>query len=589
MFKGVLNRRKVKAETRPTANSRADGSGAGASANDRQVDVSIPRLHSWEELEQFDEVLTAPEGKLPIADFMHKEVALLETSAAEVLLVCSDAFYGSQHYMTLLQRAHRSEIAVARTYIASNPGILGIIYDQEQRRALRAKQNGFGTVVTKKAESVETFESIIADAVREGATDIHFLIREADDISTVLFRIDGLLRKGPSYPSVALNDSAGVAFTKLAEEKSRSHPAYNHRVPQNCTVPLSKIAGRNLRLRYTTVPVEGGLDVVLRVLYTDDSNRPTASLPQLGYSPSHQKDLDLAARKTVGTIIIAGVTGSGKSTTLKTLMTMDPERHTWKSYSVEDPAEYKMEGVSQWSVQRTAETQSTAAGGSSNPFAAAMRVLMRADPDVIMVGEVRDQETGSLLKSMVQSGHQVYTTVHAASAPEIIERLTSEEIGLMRTTLSSRNFISALVYQKLIPLTCGECKLPAVGNLPDAYLELIKTKFGVSPESIRIAHPEGCPACKQRGVKGQTVAAEIIVPDSQFLKFLRDGDDLEAEEYWRGSRTAAFDEPDCTGKTAFEHSLYKMSQGLIDPRLIEGSFEPFETYRLHTPKKDAHP
>jgi len=188
---------------------------------------------------------------------------------------------------------------------------------------------------------------------------------------------------------------------------------------------------------------------------------------------------------------------------------------------------------------------------------------------------------------MVQSGHSVLTSVHTPSAIDIVGRLTSDEIGLPRETVASRNFISALVYQKLLALTCTKCKLPAVGNMDATKLRLIESKFGIPRESISVANPSGCPHCKGYGVHKITVVAEVIVPDNAIRKLIREGSDMEAEELWRSRRTANFTESNCDGKTAFEHALYKMSQGLIAPQTIEDAFEPFETYQVYEIEKAA--
>lgn len=537
-----------------------------------------PRVREYAELPPYDSVLTADNGLLPLPDVLQKEIALLSTDKATAAVVATDRFFGSSQHMTLVARAERADVRIEQSFIVDDRAILALIYDKD-RRNLSNKQDD----TALKAESVQLFESIIADAVRRRATDVHLLLR--DETSIVVFRVDSLLRKYREYPTYMLNEAAGVAFTKLAEESSRSHPSYNSRFPQSCSVVLSDIAGRGLNLRYQSIPVVGGTDVILRLLFTDDAKKESPTLEMLGYAPSQQKLLELAARKTVGAIVIAGVTGSGKSTTLKTLMTMHPDRHLWKQYSVEDPAEYVLPGISQVSVQRKAEAVTE--GASANPFVAAMRTIMRGDPDEIMVGEVRDTEGGSLLKSMVQSGHQVYTTVHAVSAIEVVERMTSDEIGISRQTMASRNFVSALVYQRLLPKNCDKCKLPADGNLPDDYLSFIEQKFGLSRSTMTVASSKGCPHCEGTGVRGQTVVAEIIAPDSAVLKHIREGRDIEAEELWRSRRTAAFDQPNCDGKTAFEHGLYKVSQGIIDPRTLEDAFEPFESYQLYQAKETA--
>jgi general secretion pathway protein E len=537
-----------------------------------------PLLNDYEELPEYEGVLTGTAGALALSDAQKRSAALLLLNETSALLVATDQYYGSAQHLSLAAQARHAGFTIVDERIINDDAILALIY-QKEKRQLSSKGDE-----NTKADSVQLFESIIADAIRERTTDVH--MNFAEETSQVVFRIDGILRRYKAFPSEMLNEAAGVAYNKLAGETSRSHPAYNARLMQSCSILLENCAGRSLKLRYQSMQIEGGHKIVLRLLFTDDGDKAPLTLAQLGYAPSHRRLLELAARKTVGAIVVAGVTGSGKSTTLKSLLLMSPDRHMWQQYSVEDPAEYKLPGVAQVSVQRTADA--TAASASSSPFTAAMRVIMRGDPDEIMVGEVRDTETGSLLKTMVQSGHQVYTTVHAASAIEVIERMTSDEIGISRDTMASRNFISAIAYQRLIAVNCPHCKQSAEGNLDEAYLQLLETKFRISRKTITVAKPDGCTQCKGRGVKGQTVLAEILAPQGEVLKFIREGRDIEAEEAWRATRTVGFDHEDCTGKTAFEHGLYKVATGLVDPRVLEDSFEPLETYRVFDIEAVAH-
>lgn len=537
-----------------------------------------PILHEYAEVPPYEGVLTAAGELLALPEAQRKELVLLNVGNGETVLVATDRVFGSPQHMTLVARAQRADLAVTASYIADDIAVIALIYEKDLRSISRKQDDG-----AAKAESVQLFESIISDAVRRRATDIHFLID--NDIGVVKFRVDSMLRKHQEYPASMLGEAVGVAYNKLAEESSRSHPAFNARFSQSCSIVLTAIAGRSLNLRYQSVPVVGGVDIIMRLLFTDDARKEPPSLEKLGYAPSQRHLLELAARKTVGAILVAGVTGSGKSTTLKTLMMMHPDRHLWKQYSVEDPAEYVLTGISQVSVQRKADAVSE--GTSANPFVAAMRTIMRADPDEIMVGEVRDSESGSLLKTMVQSGHQVYTTIHAVSAIEIIERMTSDEIGLSRQTMASANFISALIYQRLLPKNCEHCSLPAQGHLPEDYLQLMETKFGLRRETVRIASAEGCPHCEGTGLYGQTVVAEILAPDAAIRKHIREGRDIEAEELWRSRRVAPFTDPNCDGKTAFEHGLYKVAEGTIDPRVLEDSFEPFESYQVSSLKEPA--
>jgi type II secretory ATPase GspE/PulE/Tfp pilus assembly ATPase PilB-like protein len=171
---------------------------------------------------------------------------------------------------------------------------------------------------------------------------------------------------------------------------------------------------------------------------------------------------------------------------------------------------------------------------------------------------------------------------------DVLARLTSEEIGIAPTTLAAKKYLSAVMYQKLLPKLCPHCKLPAVEHLPLKTQALLRHKFGVNPATMFVANEAGCPACKVEelglaGTKGLTVVAEILTPNDSILAAIAQRDWAEVERLWRSQRHCGFDAPDMAGKTAFEHALYKACIGLIDPNDIEADFESFTTYNVfHT-------
>lgn len=464
----------------------------------------------------------------------------------------------------------------------------GLLYKEivEKRLAVQQKTavaKAQQVAVEKKTSAVRYFEGVVAIAIRQGATDVHFELR-ALGTSVIRMRISGIMEHWKDVEFEDAKDAVGAAYTTLATENTRSESTFNVGMMQSCSIDMPYSAELLYRLRYQSTPCLGGFDVIIRLLKIElgAGKQREISLEDLGFSPYHARQLDMARRRNSGAIIISGVTGSGKSTTLKALMTRGGEhQRKRKNFSVEDPVEYKMPGVTQVSVQRSARGGDDAPNG--NPFTAAIRMVLRGDPDTLMVGEIRDAESASLCSQMVLSGHQIMSTVHAGSAPAILTRLASQEVGVPRDMLALEGFLSILVYQKLIPVTCPHCALPAKGNMPDKAIEIIKRAFKstlteelADVSRLKVINPGGCDHCGGRGVRGQTVVAETIIPDETFLGFVREGADAKASAYWRSTRVAEFDHPDMQGKTAFEHGVYKMLQGLIDPTVLEDAFEPFE-------------
>lgn len=528
-------------------------------------------IKKFEEVPNYKRITTLEGGLHAVSEAYHNNIAVLDIEDNDFVILVTNSFYGGNFHLTLKSSIIAKGGKVAGEYVIED-GAIRILYVNNEKTTLKEVSGMFNEELTDR------INKMLKAAVDARVTDLHICARNDTYGNTggILFRIDGYLRVWEKFPYEDLLLLTGYMYTKLAAESSRSEASFNPKANQACTIELA-IDGLLLRVRYQSVRVSGGFDVIMRLLLLNKDDK-SLTLEQLGYSRTQCKELDLASRKSVGVIIISGVTGSGKSTTLKTLMTMNPDMNLVKSYSIEDPVEYKIFGVSQIGVQRSSAQSST-----TNPYLETMRVIMRADPDVIMPGETRDIHSTDMLQTMVQSGHQVMTTVHASSAIEIVDRMCSKEMGMSRHTMSTKSFLSALVYQKLIPCLCKHCKLPAHEVVDNEMLELMERKFGISTNTFYAANEinNECEFCGGTGIRGVTTAAEIILPTPEFLKLIRDGKDQEAEIYWRNLRKVGFDHEDMTGKTAFEHGLYKVTQGLIDPRHLEKNFDPIESYIVY--------
>lgn len=501
------------------------------------------------------------DGVVPLPPTTRKHVVVLKTDENRcIILLHGDSARSSSEHMTVRTLLRQARWIVDGIYIASSP-----VFD-----ALSKSDDNAKHVEVGEGESAQIFDTILARAKESGATDIHICIREQS--AKVLFRINKLLHPLISEDREKAIAAVSVAYNKLADPHSRSKedPQFSPVRSLYCSIERV-VSGERYRIRYQSYKVAGGLDVVLRMLPSDVMKVRT--LDNLGYSASHIEQLTLANASSHGAIFIAGPTNSGKSTTLATLTIMNPDRLFFKNCSIEDPVEHRLYGTSQIPVQRDI-TRSDAAG-----FAEALRSLLRADPDNINVGEMRDKETADLVVAATLSGHLTRSTIHANSALGIVGRLTAEPMLLPRAVLASQDFLLALVYQELMPTLC-QCSLPAEELLGRDYLGYIEHKFQVSTANMRVAKPNGCPKCRG-GVNGMTVAAEIVVPSADILQALGDGKDTLARSLWRSSRLTGFDDPDMTGKTALEHALFKSLNGLIDPRAVE-RIKPFKAYDVHS-------
>jgi type II secretory ATPase GspE/PulE/Tfp pilus assembly ATPase PilB-like protein len=266
-------------------------------------------------------------------------------------------------------------------------------------------------------------------------------------------------------------------------------------------------------------------------------------------------------------------------------MTTLPGGDLLKKYAIEDPVEYNIPGVRQISIQRGVDDSEDIV---RMKFMAALRSMMRMDPDVLMIGEIRDHQSASIASELNRTGHRVLTTVHGDGCVDVLSRLCSQEIAIPPDLLASKRYLSAVMYQKLIPILCPKCKLPAKDHYSNYKKSVLKDKYRLDPDTMFVINPKGCSECANPqlsiyGTAGLTAVAEVLIPNEQILQAVGQKDWSKAELAWRGQRKVGFEHSDMLGKTAFEHALYKLSQGMIDLADIESEFQPIETYEIITP------
>jgi type II secretory ATPase GspE/PulE/Tfp pilus assembly ATPase PilB-like protein len=204
-----------------------------------------------------------------------------------------------------------------------------------------------------------------------------------------------------------------------------------------------------------------------------------------------------------------------------------------------------------------------------------------------MIAEIRDRESASLFRDIAESGHRALSSIHAPSAIDIVSlRLVSSELGVPREVIATPGFLNLLVYQALVPKLCTCCSKDAAAVYDDEYLARIERLFSISRATMKATNSEGCEVCLRKslpelaGTKGRLPVAEMIEPNQKMLLLFRDAKNLELKRYIRNMRTARFDEPDTTGKSALEVAMYHVALGLLDPKEVERKFGTFEQYEL---------
>lgn len=527
----------------------------------------IGRMRKCTRITDIQQVKTFRESigkKIGISGNNLSGLAVLDIGSREVVLLVSEKLVGQQAHMDIRELLAKEKYTLADERLA-DVSVIAVLNDAIGKNTNDAKASSVQPLI----------DELFSYAVSQKATDIHLCCREKTGMALV--RVHSRLFPYKQHNVETCQQMAGYMYTFMGESRSQSAPTFSLESKELSCMMRFHHEGISYKLRYKFIRMADGWDVIIRVLPLEIPGEKERSFSTLGYERSQISLMELSVTKSIGLIAITGPTGSGKSTTLKTMMEFDPKRKFKKRYSVEDPVEYKIYGVSQISIQRSDHEKDD----DGKAWGGVLRDILRGDPNDIMVGETRDKATAKIVADFVLTGHKIYTTLHTASAIGSVLRLF--RLGLDRQVLSDRQFIAALIFQRLLPVLCSHCKRPADEVLPGRTKHLLVNKFGLSIQSIYCSNEDGCEHCGNRGVVGSTVVAEVLSPDKVLRQHIADGNDDKAEHYWRQGRTAAFDDPDMVGKTAFEHGLYKVSQGLIDPRDLEIEFEPLESYEVVEP------
>jgi type IV pilus assembly protein PilB len=342
--------------------------------------------------------------------------------------------------------------------------------------------------VVEDAPIVKYVNLILRQALQERASDIH-IEPSADDLR-IRFRIDGVLHEVTRSPKAI----QGGVTTRL--KVMASLDIAEHRVPQDGRITLT--AGRReIDLRVATLPTVHGEKIVLRVL---DKSSATLNLSELGFLPTVEKRYGLAYRKAYGTILVTGPTGSGKSTTLYATMNAlnSPERNL---ITVEDPVEYQLRGVSQVQVNPKAGLN----------FANALRSILRSDPDVVLVGEIRDRETAVIAIEAALTGHLVLSSLHTNDAAGTPMRLV--EMGVEPFLVGSA--LDCVLAQRLARQLCENCLEEYSPSVED--LDLIGfTELDEPPNGkVRFRRAAGCQACSRTGYRGRIALQELLLVEEE--------------------------------------------------------------------------
>ncbi len=386
--------------------------------------------------------------------------------------------------------------------------------------------------LASEAPVIRLVNLMISKAVDVRASDIH--IEPFESRLKVRYRIDGVLHEAESPPSKL--SAAVISRIKLMAKLNIAE----RRLPQDGRIQL-RVQGKAIDLRVSTVPTLYGESVVMRIL---DKSGVMLDFEILGFSPTNLQRFLGLLKMPHGIILVTGPTGSGKTTTLYTALQdlNTPER---KILTVEDPVEYQLEGINQIQVKSQIDLT----------FANALRAIVRQDPDVIMIGEMRDQETANIAVQAALTGHLVLSTLHTNDAASSVTRLLDMNVEDYLITST----VNGVLAQRLIRVLCDHCKTPYQA-LPEMVTELNLQRYSDSGNDITLHHAVGCKHCGGTGYRGRAAIHELlIVSDGLRRLVLQNADASDLQEKARQEGMA----------TMYEDGLRKAIAGLTTLEEVE--------------------
>ena len=371
--------------------------------------------------------------------------------------------------------------------------------------------------MAREAPIIQLVNLLVVRAIQLGASDIH--LEPFEDTFRVRYRKDGILYEAESPPK-------GLQAAVLSRLKIMARlDIAERRLPQDGRFRL-KVQGHDVDFRVSTLPTLMGESMVIRIL---DREKVILNLHGLGFPPRELQLFDQLIHKPYGMILVTGPTGSGKTTTLYAALESinSPEK---KIITIEDPVEYRLAGVTQMQVKSSIGLT----------FARGLRHIVRQDPDVVLVGEIRDRETAEIAIHAALTGHLVFSTLHTNDASGAVTRLL--EMGIEDFLLASA--ILGILAQRLVRLICPECRAPLPPGYKVEEWRLLRNGIGSEKEPEQLFAGQGCPACAHTGYQGRSGIYEFLIVDDAIRPLIlkrADANTLRQTAIAQGMRTMAAD------------------------------------------------
>lgn len=503
--------------------------------------------------------VTPREINLSVREHEHDKFVLgrLHGAGDRVLTLFTDQ-RGAPYVARIQSRLQEMEFQFHKR--VCTPDVLSQIREEVERKESEVKTS------SEEFELYQAFEAIVSEAIQQDASDIHFEIRES--VGKIRFRVHGEL--------VTVRDIAETYGRKLVRAvynigcRGGSALFNEGEIQQGRIEDEFNGVRAGLRLQNDPCFLEGTFDFVMRVMRYDTSNK-VLSPEQMGFHESQAELIRRQAAKPVGSVVIAGTTGSGKSTTLYHITRWRAEFYggTRKILTVEDPVERLIPEATQMEVSRA---KSDGGDEEKSGWTAALEAALRSDPDIMLIGEVRDGDSARLFARATETGHQTLTTVHTGDPFGVVTRFV--DLGVDENVACGHNFFNCLIHQRLVQHYCHACArtyeqycADFTGDVHKNFQRRLETFFGDLTTCMKFRGPRnsGCRECGGMTIVGRSVCAEVVAThDEDQLELLRPGSLVRARRYWEEQGNL----------TAFGHGVVKVLEGKLAPEDLEGSVDP---------------
>ncbi|RZF24313.1 secretion system protein E [Paraburkholderia sp. UYCP14C] len=571
----ALRMQAVPRVTAPAEAEEDDGDEPTGERNGRPVLVSADALPD------FKRVVTGTDSDatLRLSAAARKEFVAVEIQPGIAIVAATARFSERAQFTTFVKDLAARDLLVQEEMIATEE-VIAAIYEGKKREVS-------GNVEREASRAIGNFRDVIEAAHSYGASDIAIEPRDFRGEVEVRFRVNGDVYTYRRLPKNIVRRALSAAYSDLVQKNTNSGNSFQPSAPQSAMIPL--VVGRDtINLRWQSAPTVGGYDVALRLLDGNFKNYSVLMPHQMGLAPSQLALIDTLNYVSGGITVLTGETGSGKTTLLRALSYMLPDRELKKQFAVSEPSEYPLPWLSEISIIRRPDESDDEA---NRKYAEVIRTLMRMDPDDVTISEVRDRVVMGLVSELALTGHPVRFSLHAGDIISAFMRMAGGRLVLPIDELAAEGFVNAVGNQKLIPTLCPNCKLPAEDVMQRSDLELLRAKFGLDTSRMACRNHDGCQHCRLDGLfsrdgkvaggtKRPTLVAELYRPTEEFRERIAARDWAGARKVWRGERQTGFDKEDMTGKTVYEHALFKASRGEIDPQFINRSMQSFAQYRV---------